>query len=202
MKKLAFGIALVAVLVACATSPQVTPGQQAQQQAWEQANPQYTRAGDFLWERHGNAVRITGYIGTATNVRIPPQVYGMPVTEIGTVRSPSFYAVNSRRAPRERGAFEGVGITSVTIPDGVITIGRFAFTENQLTAITIPDSVINIGIGAFWNNQLTNVTIPGGVTHIGWRAFAGNHFNTVTIPMGTTIEEGAFGNARVIRTGG
>jgi len=117
MKKVVFGIALVTLmmLTACAISPRAT----LEQQAWEQANPQYTRAADFLWERRGNGVRITGYIGTATDVRIPTKIYGRPVIEIGTVREPRIWDATTGRGPRERGAFEGRRLTSVTsVPAG------------------------------------------------------------------------------------
>lgn len=37
------------------------------------------------------------------------------------------------------------GITSVVIPNTVMSIGKCAFTDNKLTEITIPSSVTNIG---------------------------------------------------------
>ena len=67
-----------------------------------------------------------------------------------------------------------VGLTEYTIPDGVTSIGNYAFSGcKNLTSITIPDSVTSIGEWAFYGcNSLTNVTIGDGVTTIGERAFS------------------------------
>ena len=61
------------------------------------------------------------------------------------------------------GVFSGRGLTSVTIPNGVETIGKETFFDNYLTEITIPDSVTGIGPGAFGNNRLTKITIGANV---------------------------------------
>jgi len=65
-------------------------------------------------------------------------------------------------------------ITSVTIPDGVTSIGSQAFSMcTQLTSVTIPSSVKSIGNGAFQNSQrLANITIPASVTEIKMNAFS------------------------------
>ena len=52
-----------------------------------------------------------------------------------------------------KGAFSDCsGLTSVTIPDGVTSIGNGVFSGcSGLTSITIPDSVTSIGSYAFYN---------------------------------------------------
>lgn len=53
-------------------------------------------------------------------------------------------------------------ISSVSLPDGLTSIGAYAFTSFiKLTEIKIPDSVQDIHYGAFQCTALTEVTIPG-----------------------------------------
>ena len=71
-------------------------------------------------------------------------------------------------------AFSGCsGLTSVTIGNGVTTIGDRAFFGcSGLTSVTIPDSVTTIDDYAFYNcSGLTSITLGKGITKIG-RDFA------------------------------
>ena len=65
------------------------------------------------------------------------------------------------------------GFDTVIIPDGVRSIGGYAFWECvYLTSLTIPSSVTSIGKSAFSGcSGLTSLTIPGSVTSIGKSAF-------------------------------
>ncbi len=77
------------------------------------------------------------------------------------------------------------GLTSVTIPDSVTSIGNFAFSYcSGLTSIEIPDGVTSIGSYAFaYCDSLTNVTIGNGVTSIGSSAFYNcSGLTSITIP--------------------
>ncbi len=64
-------------------------------------------------------------------------------------------------------------LASYDIPDGVTTIGTYAFNYcTGLTSVTIPNSVTEIGRFAFQGcTGLTEVTIPNSVTEIGNEAF-------------------------------
>ncbi len=97
-------------------------------------------------------------------------------------------------------AFEGcTGLTSVTIPNSVISIGTYAFSGcSGLTSVTIGNSVTTIGGSAFAGcSGLTSVTIPNSVTTIGGSAFSGcSGLTSVTLPNCVdTIWHDAFQNS-------
>ena len=89
-------------------------------------------------------------------------------------------------------------VTDLVIPDGVTTIGNYAFYNcSSLTSITIPDSVTSIGDSAFYNSSsLTSVTIGDSVTMIGSNAFSScSSLTCITIPDSiTTVGNRAFYN--------
>jgi len=64
---------------------------------------------------------------------------------------------------------------SVTIPNGVVSIGKTAFAESAVTSVTIPNSVTTIGEDAFWGcENLTSVSVGNSVTRVGSWAFGGS----------------------------
>lgn len=88
-------------------------------------------------------------------------------------------------------AFHGLeGLVSVTIEEGVLSIGHRAFRNiGSLTSVTIPSSVDTIGDGAFSGCvNLQNVTISQGVRKIGQGAFEGvESLENITIPASVEI---------------
>ena len=90
----------------------------------------------------------------------------------------------------------GRDIETLLIPDGVTSIGDYAFANcTDFTRVTIPDSVKSIGNFAFYNcSGLTSVTIGNDVTGIGDSAFFGcSGLTSITIPNSVTrIGCGAF----------
>ena len=93
---------------------------------------------------------------------------------------------------------DGGGLTSVTIPDSVTSIGNFAFSGCEgLTNITIPNSVTCIGMKVFGGcSGLTSITIPNSVTSIDEGAFEFcSSLTSILLPDGiTSIGVGAFVN--------
>jgi hypothetical protein len=94
----------------------------------------------FRYKLEGSNAVITGFSGSSTLVSIPAALDGHPVTAIG-----------------ER-AFEGQSITAVVLPEGLESIGWFAFYGcKTLIDVTIPNSVSSIGYAVF--DGCPNVTL-------------------------------------------
>lgn len=74
----------------------------------------------------------------------------------------------------KQGAFSQSAIHSLAIPNGVTSIGEYAFYNcRSLVSITIPNSVTNIGAKAFWDAvSLTSISIPDGIIKIEEAMFA------------------------------
>ncbi|MDR0302200.1 MAG: leucine-rich repeat protein, partial [Treponema sp.] len=80
-------------------------------------------------------------------------------------------------------------IQTVVLPDGITTIGDYAFGGCEgLTTVVIPSSVTSIGNWAFTGcESLTSVAIPNSVTLIGSEAFAGcSSLKNIAIPNSVT----------------
>ena len=129
----------------------------------------------FLYD--GTNGYLIGYYGDETELTLPASFTahnGTEITEYG-IYDYAFYYYR--------------GLTSVTIPDGVTSIGDEAFRNcTGLTSVTIGDGVKSIGSSAFrYCTGLTSVTIPDGVTRIGSYAFREcSGLTSVTIGAGVT----------------
>ncbi len=107
--------------------------------------------GDFeyeiyeIYDENWNAtsyVEITDYKGSASDVTVPSEIYGLPVNSIG------YHAFQNCTT-----------LTSVTVPDSVTSVGDWAFEDcTNLAIVNLPDSLEYIGSGimagtAFFNND-------------------------------------------------
>lgn len=89
----------------------------------------------------------------------------------------------------ESEAFCYSGVTSISLPNSLVSIGDDAFRYSSLKTIVIPNSVKNIGKGAFSKcNMLTSVTISESVTSIGADAFYGAHrLSSIVVKEGNKV---------------
>lgn len=109
----------------------------------------------LTWETvDGKTVTITGYKGKPTDLVIPNEIDGLPVTAIG---GSAFQRCSS--------------LSSVTLPDTLESIGPAAFAMCNITDIDFPESLKVIGNNAFANCFFSSVTIPAGVTEVNSSAF-------------------------------
>lgn len=86
-------------------------------------------------------------------------------------------------------------VTSVTLPNSIMTIGDGAFENcHKITSFTIPSNVVSIGEAAFKNTNITTITIPEGVTEIKADTFHGcDKLENLKLPeMLTSIGDNAF----------
>jgi hypothetical protein len=116
-----------------------------------------TTSDGLIYSDSGGSVTITGYSGNGGAVTVPDTIGGDPVTSIG------------------KEAFLSGRLTSITLPDGLVSIGSLAFLScGGLTMMTIPGTVTTIGLDAFEDCQgLVSLTIPASVTMLGPGAFGG-----------------------------
>lgn len=87
---------------------------------------------DFTYELNDRGVTLTGWNRDGKTLEIPQTINGRTVTAIGD------------------GAFRGKALECVTLPDGILTVGWFAFSGcYRLVSVTVPATVGSIGYGAF-----------------------------------------------------
>ena len=100
---------------------------------------------------------IIGYCSDSKDLVIPAEVNGV---------APKIIKEN---------AFASTKITSVQMPDSIITIEPTAFAFNNLTSVKLSNSLQTIGTGAFRSNYLETINIPDSVINIGNYAFVKNN---------------------------
>ena len=89
-------------------------------------------------------------------------------------------------------------ITEVIIPEGIETIGDYAFKGCwQLNTVKLPYSLKKIGFGAFVGTHLKEMAIPEGVEEIEEAAFYDSGLSVVSLPSTLKILEEAFLGCRI-----
>lgn len=175
----------------------------------------------FTYVNHGDSIEITGFDNSVSDVVIPSEIEGLPVTAIST------------------GAFYLSAITSIEVPDTVTSIGEMAFLGcTSLKTVKLSTGVAKIEKNAFGScsalqevqvakdnpnfSSLDGVlyskaqdtlviypaaktdaayTIPSGVTSVAMYAFSENpYLETLTIPNSLIkVGDSAFFNCKNLR---
>ncbi|MDI9520778.1 MAG: leucine-rich repeat protein [Bacillota bacterium] len=144
---------------------------------WDKVDPGITDHG-FTFVRQNEGLLITGYEGTASHPDLPAVINGLPVVGIDDYA----FAHNQR-------------LLSITLPEGLQSIGRQAFAGSRLDNISLPASVTSIGEYAFSNCQeLNRVSLTASVPSLPAGLFAGcTSLVSLSLPEGiTSIGEACF----------
>lgn len=128
---------------------------------------------------------------------IPPNVTVVGCSHTGDVTIPAKVLVGDVEytVTSIGGGFrDRTDITSITISNGIETIGDYAFQNcTALSSVSIPSSVKTIGSAAFNGcSSLTQLSLPESLETIGSSAFTGTAITNVTLPAGVTSFDGAF----------
>lgn len=184
-------------------------------------NTDATDSSAFTYVNHGDSIEITGFNNSVSDVVIPSEIEGLPVTAISV------------------GAFYLSTITSIEVPDSVTSIGEMAFLGcTSLKSVKLSTGVAKIDKNAFGScsalqeiqvakdnpnfSSLNGVlyskkqdtlviypaaktdaayTIPSGVTSVAMYAFSENpYLETLTIPNSLIkVGDSAFYNCKNLR---
>lgn len=126
----------------------------------------YTAESSFTF--NSTTHTITAFIGSETEIDIPPTIGGVSVDILGEI---SFLNKNL--------------ITSVIIPSSVVEIEQDCFHGcSSLTSITIPNSVTEMNNSVFINcTSLASITLPNNIAYVGDNMFMGcSSLTSITIP--------------------
>ena len=123
----------------------------------------------LIYDDKGDYYEVIGLEDSVTDTEITvPAVYnGKPVRSIGA------------------SAFRGETITSITLREGITSIGTYAFYLcGSLTSVSLPESLISIGDRAFYFcDDLAEITLPDKLESIGYAAFSRcSALNQINIP--------------------
>ncbi len=124
---------------------------------------------------------VSSFSNNASKLKIPPQVKGKKVTEIG------------------RSSLKMNKLKSLELPDTIEKIDDYAFAFSRtLESVNIPDSVREIGTNAFAGCvKLKEIKLPKNLETIGMFSFDATALKTISIPKSVKeIKEYAFAECK------
>ena len=145
----------------------------------EKPNAAHPVSGDYEYAENDTGVTVCAYIGTGTDVTVPAEINGKPVTKIG---DSTFFAQKT--------------LTSISLPDTVTEIDDFAFANcSSLVAVGLPSGLRRIGCHAFTQCAvLTEISLPESLEELGEGAFMyASSLKNVTVPAAVkALEDNVF----------
>ena len=100
---------------------------------------------------------------------------------------------NSQLTTINNSAFENcIKLSNINLPNNLLSIGSYAFSNTAITQITIPEGIKTISCALFINcAELQNIMLPEGIEKIEAFAFNGcQKLKSITIPASVTTIEG------------
>jgi len=120
--------------------------------------------GDWTYSVENNQATIISYTGAGGAVTIPSSVNGISVVQVGSGEVPIQGWPHGSQP----------SITSISISQGIASIGGYAFYGSSIASIDIPNSMIDVGEYAFYYcTSLTALRIPNSVVRIADGALCG-----------------------------
>lgn len=165
--------------------------------------------GDWEFQLLNNEAKITGYIGTDTDVVIPSTVYGVPVTKVEiSWNGNHFRNVESLEYPgtvkKIKNNEVGKNLKKITLHEGTEIIGDYAFDGTSISSINLPSTVKEIGEHAFQNcTSLSQINLHNGVKKIGEFSFYKTGFTEVDLtelPEDCVYGDAIFKDCKYLKT--
>ena len=163
----------------------------------------------LLYEFDRDTGTIEKYKGNGGSVTIPRRIDGV---EVKHIENEAFYnknitsieipdtvvSIGSNYPANSFGAFQGNRLTSIVIPSSVESIGLRAFSDNELKEVTITEGVKQIEARAFENNQIESINLPDSIMDLGMYAFNNNKLTSIKIPNKLEIiKDAVFANNKL-----
>lgn len=176
MKRYLFIFTLLAVLAMCAVPAAAADGVGAE---------------DYLYSDSGGNITLTKYFGEdESEIIIPAEIDGMPVTKIGEKCFEDHEEIERVILPDtlkviDYRAFYGCSnLTDMNMPETLEKTGGWVFAHTGFESFTFPEGFTSLGYGTFYgSDNLKTVILPEGVTSIGENTFRMcPKLESVTIP--------------------
>ena len=161
----------------------------------------------FAFDKTKRGYTVTAGTVATGEVVIPSTIKGAPVVEIEADAFRDIIAITAIDLSGATNlktigdfAFYKTGITSLTIPGNVETVGRWIVEGcSSLSRITLEEGVKNLSQSSFYGAAVKSIKIPSTITEIPAYCFAASAIESIELHDGiTSIGEGAFYNCSAL----